>query len=109
MDKTLEEISSYFTSIDDNFQNAEDPTIHLRLFIPKSNRSWYVADCKADENDYVLFAFEIESHYADCYLEDGEPFTYSFLKKAGEIVGASIQIDSSFVPTKLSVISASIE
>ncbi|QQS40013.1 MAG: hypothetical protein IPM63_11645 [Acidobacteriota bacterium] len=89
--------------------HSKDPTIHFRIYLTNSNRSWYVVGGEEADGDLIFFGYELSAHYADSYPAKGESFTYSFLKKAAEIVGESIKVDQHFTARKLSAVAAEIE
>lgn len=40
-------------------ENVDDPTVHLKLFTPLSNFTWYITEGSAEGEDFILYAFTI--------------------------------------------------
>lgn len=85
-------------------QKSNDPIVYAKFYIPGSSRVWYVSQGEKQESDFLFFGYESRNHYADTHDTEGEVFSYSFLRRAGEIVGSSVELDMFPAPQPLSKI-----
>ena len=79
----------------------KDPICKFKIFLPNSNWTWYIIEI--DKSDYntcygLVDGFETELGY----------FSLSELETISDNFGLKAELDSSFKPTKLSKIRASI-
>ena len=80
-----------------------DPLVSLRLFIPGSNRIWYVIASEPEGDDIVLVGFETACQYRS-HSEKRETFSLAFLHRAAEAVGSIVAMDPDFAPKPVSAI-----
>ena len=79
----------------------KDPICRFKIFLPNSNWTWYIIEI--DKSDYntcygLVDGFEQELGY----------FTIKELENLKGLCGLKVELDTSFKPTKLSKIKASI-
>ena len=82
-------------------ENQEDPICHLKLFLPSSNWTWYIIEIDKQDNNTcfgLVDGLEQELGY----------FTIRELENLKGMFGLKVELDTSFKPTKLSKIKASI-
>ena len=82
-------------------ENQEEKICYVKLFLPNSNWTWYIIEIdKQDKNTCYGFVdgFEKELGY----------FTIRELENLKGLFGLKVELDTSFKPTKLSKIKASI-
>jgi hypothetical protein len=93
MDTVLREIKRKISDVGNkNKDNLDNPIVLIKLSIVNSNRAWYVTNGEDLEDDFMLAGFENTNHYADDHDKKPQTFAYSFLKRASEIVGSTLQI-----------------
>ena len=82
-------------------ENEEEKICYVKLFLPSSNWTWYILEINKEDNNTcygLVDGFELELGY----------FTLSELENLKGMFGLKVDLDTSFKPTKLSKIRASI-
>lgn len=82
-------------------ENEEEKICYVKLFLPSSNWTWYILEINKEDNNTcygLVDGFELELGY----------FTLSELENLKGMFGLKVELDTSFKPTKLSKIRASI-
>ena len=95
-DKQLQTIPNLYET-----ENQKDPICHLKLFLPSSNWTWYILEINKEDNNTcygLVDGLEQELGY----------FTIRELENLKGMFGLKVELDTSFKPTKLSKIKASI-
>ena len=78
-----------------------DPICRFKIFLPNSNWTWYIIEIDKQDNNTcfgLVDGFEQELGY----------FTIKELENLKGLFGLKVELDTSFKPTKLSKIKASI-
>ena len=79
----------------------KDPICRFKIFLPNSNWTWYIIEINKEDNNTcfgLVDGFEQELGY----------FTLRELENLKGLFGLKVELDTSFQPTKLSKIKASI-
>ena len=82
-------------------ENQEEKICYVKLFLPSSNWTWYIIEINKEDNNTcfgLVDGFEQELGY----------FTLRELENLKGLFGLKVELDTSFQPTKLSKIKASI-
>ena len=82
-------------------ENQEEKICYVKLFLPNSNWTWYIIEIDKQDNNTcfgLVDGLEKELGY----------FTLSELENLKGAFGLKVELDTSFKPTKLSKIRASI-
>lgn len=78
-------------------EDQTDPIIHVKLFMPDANWTWFITELSIDEDicfGYVVSPFGSELGY----------FSLNEIKSVRGSLGLSVERDESFKPCKLSQI-----
>lgn len=81
---------------------ADDPIVHARLFIPGSNRTWFITGGERRGDEFVFFGFEHSCHHSAHAHAGIEELPLSFLHRAAHLVGSRLERDQMFSPRPLS-------
>ena len=77
-------------------EDENDPICHIKLFTPDSNFTWYIIEVSIDENLCYGYVVGLENELGY--------FSLNELQEVRGSLGLPVEIDSSFKPTKLSII-----
>ena len=95
-DKQLQTIPNLYET-----ENQKDPICHIKLFLPSSNWTWYIIEIdKQDKNTCFGFVDGLEQELGYFNIRELENLKGMF--------GLKVELDTSFKPTKLSEIRATI-
>ena len=95
-DKQLQTIPNLYET-----ENQKDPICHIKLFLPSSNWTWYIIEIdKTNLNTCFGFVDGLEQELGYFNIRELENLKGMF--------GLKVELDTSFKPTKLSKIRASI-
>ena len=81
-------------------ENNRDPVVHLKLFTPDSNWTWYVTEGSEQEGDFIFFGYVIG------FEREWGYFALSELEAARGPLGLPIERDVHFSPVPFSNIEA---
>ena len=81
-------------------ENQEEKICYVKLFLPNSNRTWYIIEIDKQDNN-TCFGF------VDGLEQELGYFTIKELENLRGQFGLKVELDVSFKPTKLSKIKAS--
>ena len=82
-------------------ENQEEKICYVKLFLPNSNWTWYIIEINKQDNN-TCFGF------VDGLEQELGYFTIKELENLKGLFGLKVELDTSFKPTKLSKIKASI-
>ena len=82
-------------------ENQKDKICYVKLFLPNSNWTWYIIEINKQDNN-TCFGF------VDGLEQELGYFTIKELENLKGLFGLKVELDTSFKPTKLSKIRASI-
>ncbi|MCT7521153.1 DUF2958 domain-containing protein [Aliarcobacter cryaerophilus] len=82
-------------------ENQEEKICYVKLFLPNSNWTWYIIEIDKQDNN-TCFGF------VDGLEQELGYFTLRELENLKGLFGLKVELDTSFKPTKLSEIKASI-
>ena len=82
-------------------ENQEEKICYVKLFLPNSNWTWYIIEIDKQDNN-TCFGF------VDGLEQELGYFTIRELENLKGMFGLKVELDTSFKPTKLSKIRASI-
>ena len=78
-------------------ENATDPICHIKLFTPDSNWTWYIIEFSKSDGD-TCFGYVQGLEHELGY------FTLSEIESIRGKLGLAVECDTSFTPTRLSVV-----
>lgn len=76
-------------------EEIKDPIVHVKLFLPQSNWTWYITELSIDDDicfGYVVSPYDNELGY----------FSLNEIKELKSSLGLSVEKDEQFMPTPLS-------
>ena len=82
-------------------ENQEEKICYVKLFLPNSNWTWYIIEIDKQDNN-TCFGF------VDGLEQELGYFTIRELENLKGMFGLKVELDTSFIPIKLSKIRASL-
>ena len=79
-------------------ENQKDPVVHLKLFTPDSNWTWYVTEGSEKEGDFIFFGYVVG------FEKEWGYFALSELEAARGPLGLAVERDLYFTPAPFSKI-----
>ena len=93
----LAEIPDLYTQ-----ENVADPICYIKLFTPDSSWSWYIIELSQDNKDLCF-------GYVQGLEDELGYFALSELELVKGNLGLGVEVDTSFTPSKLSVVKGAVQ